>query len=123
MPLYDYECKQCGHKGTEFRKMANVNPDDRPEVCPECTAQAYTRQISCPHTDLKEFATPIELYSIALDTDDEIREFLRKCPDVEVCTDPASDMYGIPVARHRKGKLQALAAAGYVETNSERVRS
>lgn len=120
MPLYDYKCETCGHLAEEFKKITS---ESKPEICPHCSAQTYVRQVSLPHTDLKEFHTPIEMFSIALDTDEEIAEFVRKCPDVDVCTDKSSDMYGIPVARNRKAKLQALKAAGYQETNSERVRA
>lgn len=120
MPLYDYKCRTCNHTAEEFRKI--TSDSSKPEVCPECTAQTYERLPSLVHTDLKEFHTPIEMYSIALDSDDEIREFMRKAPDVQVCTDPNSDMYGIPVARNRHQKLQALKAMNYEEVNSERVR-
>lgn len=118
MPLYDYKCRTCNHEATEFQKMAS----EPLHVCPACYQPTYCKQVSLPHTDLKEYHTPIDMFSIAMESDDEIREFMRKAPDVEVCTDPDSDVYGIPIARSRHQKLQALKAAGYVETNSERVR-
>lgn len=69
------------------------------------------------NTDLVAFHKPIEMMSIAMEDENEIRVFKEKCPDVEVDLNPESEMYGIPIARNRKGKLQALAAAGFIETN------
>lgn len=118
MPLYDYKCSECGHTHEEFYRITS----EPVQVCPKCNRQTYQRQVSLPHTDLKEFRTPIEMFSIAMEDPDEIREFARKCPDVDVCTDPDHPDYGVPIARTRKAKLQALKAAGFIETNSERVR-
>jgi hypothetical protein len=64
---------------------------------------------------MQAYHTPIELYSIAMETDEEIREFMKKAPDVHVSTDPDDDMYGVPVAASRYQKLQALKSAGFVE--------
>lgn len=110
MPLYDYECV-CGHKFETFRTMK----DESFEQCPTCKSYATNRVPSLPHTDLKAFHTPIEMFSIALDTPEEVRAFKQRCPDVEMCDDPSSEMFGLPVAHNRKQKTQALAAAGYVE--------
>lgn len=114
MPMYDYKCPGCGHESLEFMKMCGK--DYAPTVqCPKCF-EIMDRQVSLPHTDLKEFATPVELYSIGMENIDEIRAFKQKCPDVECSDDPSNEMFGVPIARHRKGKLQALQAAGFVET-------
>jgi len=64
----------------------------------------------------------IEMMSIAMENPQEIRDFARRCPDVQISEDPKDPNYGIPVARNRKAKVQALKAAGYQEINSERVR-
>ncbi len=85
------------------------------QVCPKCEWDCYERQVSLPHTDLKEYGKPIELYSVAMEDLNEIRRFKAKCPDIDLSDDPASEMYGVPIARTRKAKLQALAAAGYQE--------
>jgi hypothetical protein len=83
--------------------------------CPICWEDAYERQVSLPHTDLQEFSKPIEMFSVAMESLEEIRAFKAKCPDLDLSDDPASPDYGLPIARTRKAKLQALAAAGYQE--------
>lgn len=113
MPMYDFKCTGCGHADTEFFKMASENL----QRCPKCLSLTYRKQVSLPHTDLKEFSKPIEMFSIAMSSEDEVRAFKRKCPDVECNDDINHPDFGLPVARSRKQKLQALAAAGYVETN------
>jgi putative FmdB family regulatory protein len=113
MPMYSYLCSHCGHSSDEFQKMSS----DPLVICPECGNHTYARVPTLPHTDLKEFNTPIEMFSIAMNDDDEIREFKRKCPDVEVETDPRHPNYGVPIARSRKQKLDALEAMGFTERN------
>lgn len=111
MPLYEYRCTECGHADDEFQHMK----EEHLTQCPACDAATYRRQVSVPHSDMVEFAKPIDLYSIGLNDDEEIAAFKRKAPDVHVETDPRSEMYGIPQAKNRKQKLAALAAMGYVE--------
>lgn len=118
MPIYSYVCDTCKLAKDEFQFMAHPAFTQ----CPTCGADTYHRVPTLPHTDLKEFHTPIEMFSVAMDNDAEIRAFKASCPDVDVETDPRSESYGIPIARNRKQKLQALSAAGFIETNSERVR-
>lgn len=116
MPLYDYQC-ECGRTQSDvFRKMQSTES----QIC-KC-GKAMERVPVLPHTDLKDYHTPIELYSVAMEDQAEIEEFARKCPDVQISTDPRDEMWGVPIARNRKGKLQALKAAGHHEGNSERVR-
>lgn len=117
MPLYDYRC-ECGVEATDvFRTMRNESP----ELCPKC-GRAMEKVPVLPHTDLKEYHQPIEMFSIAMEDPQEIADFARKCPDVEISMDPTDENYGLPIAKNRKGKLQALKAAGFTESNSERVR-
>lgn len=111
MPIYEYECEACGHEDDEFQFMH----DDHLTICPKCQMAEYKRRPSLPHSDMIEFHKPVELYSIALNDDEEIRAFKRKAPDVHVETDPRSEMYGIPIAKTRKQKLDALEAMGHVE--------
>lgn len=55
------------------------------------------------------------MYSIAASTDEEIASFRNKCPDVEISSRSSDPMYGIPIARSRRDKLQALKAVGFEE--------
>jgi len=117
MPIYEYVCGACGHTDDEYHAMGKTLV-----VCPLCHQAAYNKQISLPHTDLKEFHKPIEMMSIAMQDREEIRRFAQQCPNVRISDDPADPNYGIPVAPNRKAKLQALKAAGFQEINSERIR-
>lgn len=118
MPLYDYACEACGTITSDvFRTMKN----EAAELCTRCSTP-MVRVPTLPHTDIKEYHSPIEMYSVAMEDQAEIRAFKAKCPDLDLSDNPDDPMYGVPVARTRKAKLQALAAAGFVETNSERVR-
>ncbi len=111
MPMYDYKCGACGHEATDvFRRMTN----DAPEPCPVCTA-AMARVPTVSRARPAEFHTPIDMYSIALNEDSEIAAFKQRAPDVDVSTDQNDPMYGIPVARTRHQKQQALRAMGYEE--------
>jgi putative FmdB family regulatory protein len=119
MPLYDYRCESCGFDAKDvFHKIIS----DHQELCSRC-GSVMDRVPTLPHTDLKEYHTPIEMFSIGMEDQEEIRAFSIKCPDVQISTNPDDPMYGVPVARTRKAKMQALGAAGFIETNSERVRS
>lgn len=113
MPRYDYACSSCGHVSEEVHSIHI----DCLTKCPKCNQECYTKQITLPSTDLREFHTPIEMYSIALNDDEEIKAFKKSAPDVDVSTDPRDEMYGIPIARSRKQKLQALKAMEFTELN------
>src|SRR5690606_30399939 len=91
--------------------------DDAFDACPECSSPAFGRVPTLPHTTMREYRTPIEMDSIAMNTIEEIREFKRKAPDVPVSEAPNDERFGIPVANTRHAKLQALNAAGYEERN------
>ena len=118
MPIYDYQCDLCGErKGDVYHGM-----HDTPLIACVC-GSAMAKAITLPHTDLKAFHTPIDMYSVALEDQDEIRELKKKCPDADISDDPRDEMYGVPIARTRKAKMQILAATGYQELNSERVRT
>jgi hypothetical protein len=70
-----------------------------------------------PHTNLIEFSKPIEMFSIACNSEEEIREMQQRVPGLDISTDPNDEMYGVPVARTRQQKLAALEVAGFEETN------
>ncbi len=44
MPIYAFECAQCGHAFDRLQKMSD--PD--PEICPACGAPAVKRQVTAP---------------------------------------------------------------------------
>jgi hypothetical protein len=64
-----------------------------------------------------EFHRPIEMHSVSMAHPDEIEEFRRRCPGVEVSSDPTDDLYGVPIARTRREKLAVLDAVGFEEKN------
>lgn len=116
MPLYDLAC-ECGHTATDvFQKM---NPD-QPHLC--VCGRAMQRVPVRTHTDMQDFHAPIEMYSVAVEELDEIRQLQKQCPDAQISDNPRDEMYGVPIARNRKAKMQVLKASGHHEGNSERVR-
>ena len=44
MPIYAFECAQCGHDFDRLQKMSD--PD--PSACPACGADAVKRQLTAP---------------------------------------------------------------------------
>lgn len=42
MPIYKYECEQCGHQFEDLRSFSDPNP----EACPACQADAVRKLIS-----------------------------------------------------------------------------
>lgn len=111
MPLFDFKCGACGHADEEFFKMQSASTQE----CPKCGAAAYEKQVSVGRAKNAEFHKPVEMYSIGMEDIDEIREFKRAAPDVDCSDDPNHPMYGVPIARTRQAKLQALSAAGFEE--------
>ena len=43
MPLYEYECKECG---CEFERMVRFSEADQNPACPTCQSQATRKKIS-----------------------------------------------------------------------------
>lgn len=43
MPLYEYECKDCG---STFEKMVRFSEADQAPVCPSCESQNTKKKIS-----------------------------------------------------------------------------
>jgi len=115
MPLYCYICPQCDRTDLKFAPMSEAST---PVAC-ECgadMARDFRAERAGNHMAV-EFKKPIEMFSVGLNTDDEIREFKQRCPDVDVATDPDDDLYGVPIARNRQQKLAALDAVGFEEKN------
>lgn len=111
MPLFDFEC-ECGERKQDVYR--SVQARDNPEACPRCHKNMI-RQFPLVHTDLQDFHTPIEMFSVACNTPDEIRQMQRV--GVPISDNPSDPMYGVPIAHNRSEKKKALKAAGFVETN------
>jgi putative FmdB family regulatory protein len=47
MPIYEYECSQCGHC---FEKLMFAGDDDRELKCPACGAPQIRKLVSCAGT-------------------------------------------------------------------------
>jgi putative FmdB family regulatory protein len=43
MPLYEYQCRDCGQS---FEKLRRMSDDDRDLECPECRSKKVERQLS-----------------------------------------------------------------------------
>ncbi|GAB3782135.1 FmdB family zinc ribbon protein [Dyella agri] len=44
MPIYEFECSQCGHRFDRLQKLSDADPTD----CPECGAPRVQRRVSAP---------------------------------------------------------------------------
>jgi putative FmdB family regulatory protein len=44
MPIYEFECSQCGHRYDRLQKLSDADPVD----CPECGAPKVHRRVSAP---------------------------------------------------------------------------
>jgi putative FmdB family regulatory protein len=115
MPLYTFECVLCKHRDTELYPMSQAVTVGDQITCPKCGKCSYRRQIDLPHTDLKDFWKPIEMHSVAATSEEELRELKGRCPDVEISTNPNSELYGVPIVKNRAEKRKVLQAVGFHE--------
>lgn len=116
MPMYVQVCPSCGFEDQMFRSMAEAHL--KPS-CPRCGQEMdrdYQAEGAGPHLD-EAFTHPIEMHSIAVTNDEDIKAFKRRNPDVEIGTNPNRDDYGVPIARSRAEKLRILRAEGFEEKN------
>ena len=44
MPIYAFQCAECGHPFDRLQKMSDPDPD----ACPSCGANAVKRQVTAP---------------------------------------------------------------------------
>lgn len=44
MPIYEFECAQCGHRFDRLQKLSDPDPSD----CPSCAAPRVQRKVSAP---------------------------------------------------------------------------
>lgn len=49
MPIYDYQCKDCGKTYDVYHKVREVVDD---VVCPSCESKNHTRLISAPNVSI-----------------------------------------------------------------------
>ncbi len=49
MPIYAYRCERCGHAKDVIQKFS----DTPLSICPECSADAFRKQLSAPSFQLK----------------------------------------------------------------------
>lgn len=49
MPIYDYECTQCGHRIEVMQKFSDAPPAE----CPACSQPAMRKMLSAPSFHLK----------------------------------------------------------------------
>lgn len=111
MPLYCYRCPECGQDDTVFQ---GISQDRRAPRCSCGTEMDRDFQAEAPGPP-RPFATPIQMFSIACNTPEEIAQLRSAAPGVEVSDDPSDPLYGVPIARDRQQKLQALDAIGWEE--------
>lgn len=112
MPRIALTCDRCGATETHMRGLTEDDPEIR--CCGAVMYRDYKAESTGRlHTGV--YHKPIEMHSVALHTPEEIAEFRKKAPDVEISADPAHPAYGVPVARTRSQKLQALRATGFEE--------
>jgi putative FmdB family regulatory protein len=44
MPIYEFQCKACGHRFERLQKLSDVDP----EICPSCGEPRVGRMLSAP---------------------------------------------------------------------------
>ena len=49
MPIYEYECRECGYRLDALQKLSDLPLTD----CPECSQSSLDKLISAPHFQLK----------------------------------------------------------------------
>lgn len=110
MPIYCYECSACGHQDEEFHHMNEDGPE-----CPNCgPIGTYQRVPTLIHT-FKDYHKPIEMHSIGVAHADEIEDFQRRNPGVDISSDVNDPLYGVPIARSFSEKKRILKTEGYVD--------
>lgn len=116
MPMYEFVCEQCGHCDDYYRTMGDAWQEAPCPMCGVPMHRDYRAEAAGPHLD-KAFTNPIEMHSIAVTNEEDIKAFKHRNPDVEIGTDPNRDDYGVPIARSRAEKLRILKQEGFEEKN------
>lgn len=113
MPRYQYACDACEH---EFETFQHIRSE--PMIrCPECGKPRLQRVPQMCGTLNREYKKPIEAFSIALDTEEEIDAFRDRNPGTDISRDRRHPLFGVPVLRSRAEKLRVYKREGMIETN------
>ena len=48
MPIYDFQCTNCGHRGEVMRKMSESNTT----ACPQCAHETFSKMLAAPSFQL-----------------------------------------------------------------------
>lgn len=104
MPLYPYQCSNCGRQDELFLSMSDYTPE-QPCVCGARMQRVFTTdRVRNPN-----FHTPIAMFSVAPTNPQELADFRRKCPDIHMTPQL------VPLAHNRTEKKQILKAVGFEE--------
>ena len=107
MPRYPYTCLNCSGRKDVFKPISRY---DDPEICPDCGTEMSRDFIAKPPATLdKPFHKPIEMFSIAPETPQEMVDLRRKLPDTQFTRDL------VPLARTRAEKKRLLSAVNFQE--------
>ena len=49
MPIYDFQCSECGHRADVLRKIADASTT----TCPVCGKESFSKQVSAAGFQLK----------------------------------------------------------------------
>lgn len=104
MPLYDYKCPVCDQQVELLIPMLEYQ-SEQPCTCGAVMQRIFTTKKS--HSP--NFRKPIEMFSVAPTSPQELEAFRRKCPDVELTRQL------VPIAHNRTEKKQILRAVGFEE--------
>ena len=113
MPMYCYRCADCGRGGSEMRAMKDRGHGP-PCRCGARMQRDITAETGAVNT---EYAKPIEMMSLAVDTVEEVHAFRTRNPDIEISDRPGDRNFGIPVVKSRQQKLSVLHREEFIETN------
>lgn len=116
MPYRTFKCYKCHHVVEELQ---SIHEDTNPRCCGNDMSRDYalennkSKSSSITH----RFGKPIEMISVALDNEAQIKGFQERNPNIEISSDRSNPNFGVPIAHTRQEKLQVLNNEGFVERN------
>jgi len=115
MPMYDYRFIDA--EGGQFEDFQPMTSD----ALTERGGRPCERMIGCPAVITQYGAgnscDPVQMLSIALDNEYDIRAFRERNPGVEISDQRADPRFGVPIAYSRGEKDRILAQEGFVDKN------